>query len=883
MQNSPDLKKREKVFRLITATVFPVIILALLEAGLHIAGYGYPPGFFIKSRINNQDVYVENQRYTFRFFSKDLARPIDTLIVPAKKSPGTTRIFVLGESAARGDPDPSFSFSRVLEKMLCSRYPDRHFEVYNTAITAINSNVVVHIAQDCAKLQPDVFIVLLGNNEVVGPFGPGSVFSPSLHSLFLIRVRTMLGSTRTGQLLNDLTQKLTGKGKIPGAWGGMEMFLKYKARADDPNMKNVYSHFQENLSEICRTGLRSRAKVIVCTVPTNLKDCPPFASMHRQDLTATEKEKWDNLYKEGAELQTGLKTQDAVQRFLEAAEIDGSFADLSFRLGQCYWQLGRYDEAYREYVVARDLDALRFRTDTKLNEIIRKEASDREDKGLFLVDAEQSFVHESMHGIPGEDWFYEHVHMTHQGNYVLARAVFDSIDKNCAAVQKSPVLSMQESARRLALTGYDQYRILSSVIYLMKSPPFTNQMNHTEILGRLETSRTGLQHWSKMPDIKKAINEYQSVLKESDGDLTIRHNYGCILVQAGDPASALEQFRIVLQQMPHNYEVYVNMGTALAKSGKNDEAIAEYKTALRIQPRCMGFEACYNLAVLMNKQGKPKEAAEYYSEALRIDPTSLDVRTNLADTLVRLGKTGDAVSVLREGINRTPSEVSLQIQLGMLLFKSGKPGEATACLSEALRLNPDSAEIHNNLGAMFEELGDSKKALFHYLEALRVKPDMAEVHLNLAKLLSRQDKSDEAIIHYFTALKIKPGLPIAHNDLGVLLARQGRLKEAIPHFKEAIKLKQDFMEAYVNLTNALTDEGGADEAISYFQKVLTADPGLAEAHYSLGIVLYRHGDLEKAIDHLSKAVEIKPDMPGVRRSLEEAMVASGKNQGKVQR
>ena len=41
------------------------------------------------------------------------------------KPEDTLRIFVLGESAAMGTPEPAFGFSRILERLLQHRYPDR--------------------------------------------------------------------------------------------------------------------------------------------------------------------------------------------------------------------------------------------------------------------------------------------------------------------------------------------------------------------------------------------------------------------------------------------------------------------------------------------------------------------------------------------------------------------------------------------------------------------------------------------------------------------------------------------------------------------------------------------------------------------------------------
>ena len=40
------------------------------------------------------------------------------------------------ESAAFGDPQPEFGLCRVLEALLEGRYPEQHFEVINTAMTA---------------------------------------------------------------------------------------------------------------------------------------------------------------------------------------------------------------------------------------------------------------------------------------------------------------------------------------------------------------------------------------------------------------------------------------------------------------------------------------------------------------------------------------------------------------------------------------------------------------------------------------------------------------------------------------------------------------------------------------------------------------------------
>ena len=116
----------------------------------------------------------------------------------AAKPAGTVRIFVLGESAAMGTPDPAFNFGRILDVMLREQYPGVQFEVVNGAITAINSYAVLEIARDCAARQPDLFVVYMGNNEVIGPYGPGTVFHRWSPSLSVIRASLWVKSTRLG-------------------------------------------------------------------------------------------------------------------------------------------------------------------------------------------------------------------------------------------------------------------------------------------------------------------------------------------------------------------------------------------------------------------------------------------------------------------------------------------------------------------------------------------------------------------------------------------------------------------------------------------------------------------------------------------------------------
>jgi len=108
---APPSRRRIWVFRL-TALLLPVVLLGVLEISLRLGGYGFDPHFFKRIKIGGEDYFVQNDDFSFSFFPPETARNPGPVRMRAHKAPGTFRIFILGESAAMGDPEPSFGASR---------------------------------------------------------------------------------------------------------------------------------------------------------------------------------------------------------------------------------------------------------------------------------------------------------------------------------------------------------------------------------------------------------------------------------------------------------------------------------------------------------------------------------------------------------------------------------------------------------------------------------------------------------------------------------------------------------------------------------------------------------------------------------------------------
>jgi hypothetical protein len=238
----------------------------------------------------------------------------------------------------------------------------------------------------------------------------------------------------------------------------MLMFLENKVHPDDPRMERVYRHFADNLDHILDAAESAGAGVVVSTVAVNLRDSAPFASLHKPGLSPQQLDQWQAAYDAGTAAQAKGEHEAALAEFETAAKIDDSYADLTFATARSLAAVGRGDEAAEQFALARDQDALRFRCDSKLNEAIRASAKGREGERVRLVDAERVFAENSADGIPGKGQFYEHVHLTFAGNYLLARSIADEIvpllSENVRSSAKGEWLTADELGKQLAWTAW---------------------------------------------------------------------------------------------------------------------------------------------------------------------------------------------------------------------------------------------------------------------------------------------------------------------------------------------------------------------------------------------------------------------------------------------
>lgn len=549
--------------------LFTLAATALLLGGLELAlraiGVGHDPHFFRRAAApDGTAIWRENRDFTAPFFGEALVRRPQPVRLPLTKAPGTYRLFILGSSAAMGDPEPAFSLARVLEVQLRAAYPNVRFEVVNAAVTAINSHLVRGIAADCAKLSPDLFIVYEGHNEVIGPFGPAGVFAPFLRSEAAVHSLIWLKGTRLAQL----AARLGHKSGAPTNWGGMEMFLQQQIRADDPRLDTVRDHFRANLNAIAGSARAAGATTLLCTTVANVRDFAPFLP----------------------------PADDAMQ---------------PYELGRRALAAGRDAEARDLLARALDQDRLRFRADSRLNQVVRELGANvritniRSDspKGVDqpnvrntnigpveVVDLAAALAAKSAHGIPGDDFLYEHVHLTLRGTHEAALALLPRIgaDLQRRGVVKdaaSTPLGFDEVALRLGYNTHEQAMIALELVNRFSKPPFTGQADHATRLAAWQRRAQTAQALLARPDATDALRELgRRAIAASSDDWILARNTGAMLVARQQPAEALPLLQRAAAWIDDDVDTLVALGWAHRALGHAAESEAAFAKARALEP-----------------------------------------------------------------------------------------------------------------------------------------------------------------------------------------------------------------------------------------------------------------------------------------------------------
>ena len=517
--------------------LFPLIVILLLELALRIAGYGDNYNMFEDYSLYGKAYRRCHHDFGRKYFNRVVyTTPGNELFLKEKPENGF-RIFVIGSSTVVGFPYGSgIMFPRVLHERLQDSYPSKHIEVINTAMTAINSFTFQDKISEILAEEPDAILIYGGQNEFYGALGIGS--KEALGSVRWIKILHLkLLEFKTYQLLRNLifgAQSLLAEKAVTGNADAstttlMEVIVADKSIEYKSKHYNLaHKHYRKNMKAVLKKARKKDIPVFFSELVSNVRDLPPFG------------------------------TSDA-GRYPPALNV--------YEEAMAFEDQGEYEKARMNYYFARDLDCIRFRASSEMNDIIHA-LSEKYDAHMVAMNT--LFEEKSIHGLIGNGLLTEHVHPNIDGYFLMADGFYK-------AIVQSGILGKPDSnyfrpsdwyRQNWSFTGIDSMRADILLKKLKAGWPFQPDT----------VINTFMDDYRPQNVIDSLA--YQSVRYEGINLVSAHKKMAQYYLVRGETDRAFREYASILKIDPYNLRNYIEAGDLLFQAGNGDEALEVYRASL---------------------------------------------------------------------------------------------------------------------------------------------------------------------------------------------------------------------------------------------------------------------------------------------------------------
>ncbi len=392
--STPLSTKRKVLFYTITFSI-PILFFLIVELVLRSVNYLGNTDLFIDPNIPNAEYLMPNPNFAARYFfyTKTIPNPSSDTFLKDKPENGY-RIFAMGGSSAAGYPYGfNGTFSRIVQDVLQDAMPNRKVEVVNVGISAISSYTLFDQVDEIIAQKPDAILFYAGHNEFYGALGVGSNENLGGFPGF-VRFYLKLQRFKTFMLLRTVIvdsgkwfAEIFSDTKIDQKATLMERIVNSRSiELGSPQHQLAMAQFESNLNAIVEQFGAEGIPVFIGSLASNIKDHAPFVSISNGEQ-------------------------------LPAAQV--------FKEAEAAYTNGAFDVALEKFTLAKDLDGLKFRAPSEINDIIKSTTTENEH--VFYVPTEEELAEYASEGIIGYELMLEHLHPNQQGYFLIGKSFSNSV------------------------------------------------------------------------------------------------------------------------------------------------------------------------------------------------------------------------------------------------------------------------------------------------------------------------------------------------------------------------------------------------------------------------------------------------------------------------
>ena len=648
------------------------MILFLVEISLRIFHYGDNLNLFIEAG-SNSDYLVLNPAASKRYFINQSFAPTgNSELFKKNKDTSILRIFVLGESTTIGYPYfHNGSFHRWLQYRLMRTFPDRQFEIINLSLTAVNSYTVLGFAKELIKYKPDAVLIYSGHNEFYGTLGVGSS-NRIAGNAHIIRLMLFLRQFRMVQLLTNIYEKIKNLSGSDAKYSGQTLMQRMVADQQIIFGSKLFykgiDQFVSNMNETLELFNSYHIPVFVSNLVSNERDLKPFVSVPADSI------RFPGFNKNFALGVTAFgkgNWASASRYFNMADKIYDAHALCNFYLGKLSVIQGDQNMAKFYFIRAMDLDGLRFRAPTLINDTISKLCSKY--TYAHFVDTKAAFEACSVDHIIGNDLMLEHVHPNLTGYALISDVFYEALKKeHIISPAKENELTFRQLIQAMPITAVDSLTGIYRISKLKGSWPFSVALTRDSLQIRSEEE--------KLADSIAFQNMKWPYAMDELYDYYLGRN---------DLLKAKTVMETLVLEHPTDAYFYDKTANLYGKLGYYEDAAFYFRKAFDISPT---FEYARTLFVIYLKIDRPNDAMPYLNYAIQNNTSNLN--------LLPVRKyTGEIINLQKE-IAKDSSNLSILNLIAATYLTMGNKEGASRYVQKILKVDP------KNKGALviFEQI-----------------------------------------------------------------------------------------------------------------------------------------------------------------------------------
>ncbi len=505
-QHVAPLPRWKRAIFMVVTLALPLVALGLVEGGLRLAGWGgYPPFLRIAGSLpSGQQVALVEPAASKPYFFANPTRPgyaeETNFLMP--KPPGTVRVFIVGESAAKGYPQPrNLSLAAFLQAMLSDVWPDRRVEVISLGTTAVASFPLVYLVRDAVRFEPDLVVFYVGNNEFFGAYGVASINASGTTPTWALPLMRQARGLAIVQALEGLVHRKADESRTL-----MEQMVgQTMIPADSPLRAAAARNLETHLTQMLATVAKAGVPAVVCTTASNEAGLHPLG--------------------------------------------EGGPAAEAFARAEAAAAAGDRTAARAAFLAARDQDTMPWRPTSATEEAIRRAAAGTR---ATLCDVAERFRSLSTEAATSWDLLDDHVHLSLRGQAEVARAVVEAMEELPAEVRVEAdrvagLADWQAYAEQLGSNDYDAYRVHHTLRTLF-SVPFMKRSN-PEAFRRFQAECERAER-AMPPAILEAAREWQTFRPHAGGLRPLTGMVARVLLRENKPADAEPLYELAQRQVP---------------------------------------------------------------------------------------------------------------------------------------------------------------------------------------------------------------------------------------------------------------------------------------------------------------------------------------------